>query len=140
MIKSTHRKETVINAPIEIVSDLLTHVEKLGKCMQLIRSVEIFSDIKVGTGVKSRWTLVVGDDEPMIWEEEFTDFDPPNKFGFKTISGTHQMIGLTELTKISENQTRAVFSTKLLYDHPDMDKHEMTMANQLESMKKCLEK
>ncbi len=140
MTNTKHSSEATINASIEEVSEMLSDVEKLGKCMELITNVEILSDIKRGIGTQSRWTLDMGDGNPKTWVEEVDVFDPPNNFGFKTISGGHKMIGRNELKKIDENKTWIRFSTELLYMHSDPARHEETMDNQLASMKKCLEK
>ncbi|MHA1861765.1 MAG: SRPBCC family protein [Candidatus Ranarchaeia archaeon] len=140
MVKSVHRVETVIKASIEEVAGLLSDLKRLGECMELISGVEIVSDVKRGLGTRSRWTLVADPDNPVVWEEEVTVFEPPHRFGFATVSGGHRMRGLVELTSLDEKSTRAVFTTELLYEHPDPVKHEETMENQLASMKKCLER
>jgi hypothetical protein len=67
------------------------------------------------TGVILRSTLLI-DGESVHLDDEITDFDPPNRFGLRSVQGATNAVTYT-LSEVDRGQTS--IAVNLAYDLPD---------------------
>ena len=102
--------ETVIDAPIEVVFDIVTDLELFAELDPGVQSVTITSTKKRGLGVKSHWTAIsFFSDKEIEWDEEIIYYERPTQYAFRVISGDEVYEGVHTLTEKPDGTTNIMF-------------------------------
>ena len=94
-------REIDINAPIEVVFDVLANPSNFVEIEPIVDKVTIISDIKRGKGVISRWELHdPATNEKFTVEEETIHFEPPYQLAYASFGGSGKQ-GYTGVNTLS---------------------------------------
>jgi uncharacterized membrane protein len=103
-------RETAIDAPIEVVFDIITDLELLAELDPPVQSVTITSTKKQGLGVRSHWTAISPfSDKEIEWDEEIIYYEHPTQYAFRVISGDEVYEGVHTLTEKPDGATNIMF-------------------------------
>ena len=97
------QRQIDINAPIEVVFEVLANPELFIDLEPIVDRVSIVSDIKRGKGVITNWELHDPvTNEKFSTEEETISFDPPHQMAYSTFGGSGDQ-GYTGVHNLSVN-------------------------------------
>ncbi len=110
-------KESVINAPIDIVFDVITDFQLFVELEEKVESVTITSDITEGMGVRSRWVLTeAGTDARWELDEEVIRFRRPFQYAYVGYAGGKDYSGVHTLEELPDGTTYHVFNEAFYFD------------------------
>ncbi len=109
------RLSQVVRAPVDDVFRFLTDLERVPQWDPRVVKVTQMTRGVLRPGVILRSTLVVGGERVHL-DDEVTDFDPPNRFGLRSVLGTTNAVTYT-MSEGDVGDTR--IDVTLTYDLPE---------------------
>ncbi|MHA1839715.1 MAG: SRPBCC family protein [Candidatus Ranarchaeia archaeon] len=132
-------RETVINAPITVVFDVVTDLELFAEIDPPVESVTITSDIRKGKGVTSHWVAISTQSNKKIeWDEEIIYYDRPHQYAFRVTEGEEVYEGVHTLTENPDGTTHIMFC-ETYHFKADVDKFADVLEHLLANVKRVAE-
>jgi Polyketide cyclase / dehydrase and lipid transport len=131
--------ESIINAPINVVFDVVTDIELFVELEKGVKSVTITSDIKEGRGMKSHWVLIdQKNGEEWDLDEEIIFSDRPYQYGYIGYAGGKDYSGVHTLTQNPDGTTHHLFNEAFYFDI-DVDIYNEVVGGMVANVKKVAE-
>jgi uncharacterized membrane protein len=109
------RLQRFIGAPAAIVFQYLTNIERTPEWDRRVEKVTQMTRGPLRSGVILRSTLVA-DGESVHFDDEVTDFDPPSRFGVRSVLGN---TNVATYTLAEDDSGRTLVDITLSYDLPE---------------------
>lgn len=133
-------KESDIDAPMDIVFDVVTDIELFVELEEGVKSVTITSDIKMGKGMKSHWVLEdQSTDENWELDEEIIYSKRPFQYAYIGYAGGKDYSGVHTLTKNPDGSTHHLFN-EAFYFKVDPEVYGQVVGGMVANVKKEAEK
>ena len=132
-------RESVINAPIDLVFDVITDLQLFVELEEKVESVTITSEITEGVGVRSRWVLTeAGSGAKWELDEEIIRYERPFQYAYVGYSGGKDYSGVHTLEERLDGTTRHIFNEAFYFD-VNVAEYERIVGGMVDTVKRVAE-